>query len=859
MSRSLIRLLWIAPFVLLAPVYLTGNALFWGTPLLQFVPWWKTAWDALLAGHLPLWNPLVGMGAPLLANYQSALLYPFTWVYFIFYLLGGVRLMAWGQALLLALHLALAALGTARLVRRLGMGVPAQVIAGLAYGLSGYLVSRAWFLSINAATAWRPWVLFALTSFVDALQPSAAVPAPGAASRRVGPSARRAFVALAGFLALQLLSGHAQTTWYTLVLAGLWALFFGWSASTAQPPAARLRFCGRILAGLALAGMLAGGLAAAQLLPTAEYLAQSQRSSAVAYDYAMNYSFWPWYLLALFAPGIFGSPVSGDFWGYANYWENALYVGVLPLFLALSTLRAALSRKAPPRPAPVAADAAPTAGLLLVSRPAFVRFLWLVIVVAFLFALGSFTPLYPWLYRHVPTFSLFQAPARWLLWVEIALALLAAIGVDAWRRPRHAGLYWTRLSAAGAFAVALGAGLGWLLLGEVSPSFVRAIALFGFWGLGVALLSLYAPPAAESDDAGSDNLPGQPGPIARGLGRFFPARGRPRPPNAPRSREGLRATRPYSPGAWQLAVGLWLALDLLAAGWGLNPGGSLALYDPSPAAEQARLQAQGGRVFIPAALEQWLKYTRFLRFDTFDPGESWRNFRGLHLPAANLLDNLATANQFDPLTPAHYAGWLEMLAEAPPAVYPQLIDLMNVGLVETLARHAPNGVRFTSLSPGGRVRFAPCAVWVPSEQAARALMLSGAPDFARQVGLLGHGEPAPCPPAASTSAGFTVAALDESSPNRLGFTVTTTVPGWVWVADVDYPGWGAQVDGQEADILCANYAFRAVYVAAPGEHQILFVYRPVSFYAGVLISLASLLIFLVLVVKKAVDGVEIQR
>ncbi len=60
----------------------TGKAMFWGTPMLQFSPWWAQAWRTLQSGQLPLWNPLVGMGAPLLANYQSALLYPPTWVYF---------------------------------------------------------------------------------------------------------------------------------------------------------------------------------------------------------------------------------------------------------------------------------------------------------------------------------------------------------------------------------------------------------------------------------------------------------------------------------------------------------------------------------------------------------------------------------------------------------------------------------------------------------------------------------------------------------------------------------------------------------------------------------------------------------
>ncbi len=73
--------IWLAALALLSPVFLRGKALFWGTPLLQFGPWWSFAWTTILSGHLPLWNPLVGMGAPLFANYQSGLAYPAYWPY----------------------------------------------------------------------------------------------------------------------------------------------------------------------------------------------------------------------------------------------------------------------------------------------------------------------------------------------------------------------------------------------------------------------------------------------------------------------------------------------------------------------------------------------------------------------------------------------------------------------------------------------------------------------------------------------------------------------------------------------------------------------------------------------------------
>ena len=70
----------VSPFILFSPTILRGRALFWGTPALQFMPWWTLAWETLREGQIPLWNPLVGMGAPLIANYQSALFYPPNWI-----------------------------------------------------------------------------------------------------------------------------------------------------------------------------------------------------------------------------------------------------------------------------------------------------------------------------------------------------------------------------------------------------------------------------------------------------------------------------------------------------------------------------------------------------------------------------------------------------------------------------------------------------------------------------------------------------------------------------------------------------------------------------------------------------------
>jgi hypothetical protein len=135
----------------------------------------------------------------------------------------------------------------------------------------------------------------------------------------------------------------------------------------------------------------------------------------------------------------------------------------------------------------------------------------------------------------------------------------------------------------------------------------------------------------------------------------------------------------------------WLALDLLVAGWGLNPAGDISLYGPGPGAVKVWGLEMGasGRLFIPEAHEYELKYERFLRFDTFDPGQDWNNLRAAILANANLLDGVPSANNFDPLTPGRYATWMELLNRAEPSTLAHA-DLMAVRSRNLLVEH-PGG------------------------------------------------------------------------------------------------------------------------------------------------------------------------
>lgn len=763
--RRLLNILWIAPLVLFSPALFAGLRMYYGALSLQFVPWRWAGFQMMGAGDIPLWNALSGFGAPLLANYQSAFLYPLNWLLLPFARLGGLDALAWAQGALAAAHLVLAGWGMARLVRALGPGVLAQAVAGLAYGLSGYLVARTHFLSINAAAAWLPWVLLAVYRVV----------------RGNGRQVRGGFAGLVGAAAMLLLAGHAQTAWYTFLLAGAWAVFWlsrppdatAHSQNTSaedsrDSPVHGLHRGARLF--LLGAGVLLGlCIAAAQLLPTAELLAVSQRSGGAAEGFVMTYSFWPWRFLGLFLPGLFGSPASGNYWGYATYWEDAIYIGLLPVLLALRTV---FSRK--------------TDG----ERRALVGFLSAVTLLSFLLALGNNTPVFPWLYRNVPTFDLFQAPTRYSIWAVFSLALLAGLGAQSWSSTvssysRHQAARWTSVG----LAFVLAGVLILMFLPGIEPSFGRSTLAAGV------------------------------------IGTFYAALGLAR-------RRNLR---------WQAAVILLVAADLVYAGWGLNPVVDPALYrEPAPNAAVLRQRLEGGRLYLFESDEYALIYDRYFPFRSFQVDLT--GLRGSLLPNLNLFEGLPSASQFDPLVPASFAAWTETVERQPPDVQAWLLAQSGVSVLERYDPARDESLRFVTQPAASRVAWAPCALSAASAAEALELLVAAYPAAPPLfIEHPGNDLPNPCESGLMPQPGGTVRIVSEGA-GELTVRVEADAAGWLLLRDTHYPGWEAEIDGEQLEIYRANGVFRAVEVPA-GRHEIVWTYDPASFSVGLTLTTIGLVLF----------------
>ena len=83
------------------------------------------------------------------------------------------------------------------------------------------------------------------------------------------------------------------------------------------------------------------------------------------------------------------------------------------------------------------------------------------------------------------------------------------------------------------------------------------------------------------------------------------------------------------------------------------------------------------------------------------------------------------------------------------------------------------------------------------------------------------------------------ASILSRTPERVEIACDAAGPRLLVLADAFYPGWRAEVDGAPVPVWRANRIFRGVAVPA-GAHRVVFVYRPLSFRIGVLLSLLSL-------------------
>ncbi len=348
----------------------------------EFYPWRLFAAQTLKLGYLPLWNPHQFCGTPFVANSQSAVFYPLNLLFCIFPVAR-----AFGISVLLHLFLTGSFQYAFLRSRAIALGRPAALLGAVAWQMCHWQVAWLALPTFLCVSAWLPLALLLVDKTAERPTP-----------------VRSTMLGLC--LGLMLLAGHLQIALYCLGLVTAYAVF------RVLP---LVKTNGRRLLGAALlAGALAFGLAAPQLLPATELARMSHRAGGAvnwtAYTGYVRLAVPPVNLTTLFAPGFFGNPTRGTYWGIGlnggpgAYMENAAYVGVLTLVLAIAALLTTWR-----------------------TRP-LTRFFAFAALFSLLMALGTLLNTLP--FFGLPGFAQTGSPGRILVLWSFCLPVLAAIGTD---------------------------------------------------------------------------------------------------------------------------------------------------------------------------------------------------------------------------------------------------------------------------------------------------------------------------------------------------------------------------------------------------------------------------------------------
>ncbi len=368
--------------------------------------------ERLLAGQLPLWSDGAFSGFPFLADIQSASLYPPR-------LLMILLAAPWGYPYAAleveaVLHFSLAAVFTFLLGRRLFGHAGISFLVALTFTFSGYLTSYpGQQLAILESAVWLPLAVLAAEEGL----------------RRPRPLNRWTLLCSLA-LALSALAGHPQTVMlvvYVVVAFALWR--GGWK---------------RGLTFLAPSLALAGGLAAAQLLPSAQYTLLSSRAGSGYEEIAAGLNVQD--LVQVLFPG----SVSG---------QSPFYLGMLPLLLA---------------------------GAALVLAPGgAVRFWFVAALVALLLSFGDQAYLHSLFYLIAPGWRLFRGQERLALLVAFPVSLLVGYGLQALICPSNDACRRAYVRGSAALPAGLGLSATAFFFGLIAQGWTSGSGFY--WLLGSAV------------------------------------------------------------------------------------------------------------------------------------------------------------------------------------------------------------------------------------------------------------------------------------------------------------------------------------------------------------------------------------
>lgn len=722
----------------------------------QFFFWRYFAYDQLMKGVLPLWNPYVFSGTPFLAGIQSALFYPLNLLFLLFPTPFAINLS-------IALHCFLASFFTYCYARYLRIEPAGSILSGVcfAYGAPFFLHVLPGHLAPLSTMIWLPLLFWGVEGFLG--------------------TGKVKFMLLSGIVAaVQLCAGSPQYLFYSVLTVSIYL----WGRAIVKREVSILALI-RGYGVFVVTGFL---LAAAQWLPTAELVENSFREN-LSFEWVSLLSLPPANLVTLLIPDFFGNGLDVTYWGDNYLWEMSVYIGVVPMALALTAL--IFDRRE---------------GVLTFS---------LIAGISLILALGKYTPLLKILYDLVPGFDRFRGLSKFVFVFSFAAAMLAGFGLSQVSRmtenqdrrlarlpyvffglpiflffivvatPLSDADWWRSLIQSYAAAE-----IQFIRLPPITDMFVTAVMSGAFRSLLTSCGLLAALGACLLAFAKRREWP-----------RFLPA-----------------------------ALVLLAAVDLWHFGVRY-----LVTFSPQQLRMDHELKSYLMRDTEPFRIASPLE--EFLNIGLYERIENVGGYDSLVLKRYSEFINLA---QGTPLT--------EPNTDTRVRVFSPLLNFLNAKyfIVDGSTRidHPALGLDFENAS---------YRVYRNRDVLPRSFIVHNFRVIHDEREILRQMASPAYNPAAAAIVEENVDSLPsdantrspapefiERSLNRLVLDATLNGPGLLVLGDVFYPGWRGFVDGEETTIYRANYIMRAVVVPR-GRHRVEFRYDPRSLKIGAAISLATLL------------------
>lgn len=268
----------------------------------QLYPWKHFVIESFKNGRVPFWNPYNFSGNPLMANFQSAVFYPFNALFF---------LMPFNDAWVVFILLIplLAAFFTYLYLREIEISEVPSIFAGVVFGFSSYMTVWMEYGNIGHTLLWLPLGLYFTEKLAKAFN-------------------KQYLFGLIVVCTLSILGGYIQGYFYTAAFLSVYFLFKQFKNKNIVTLQSVL-FFGSLVAPI--------GLTLFQFLPTLDLFRLSSRGNYSLDTISELLNPW-WYAISVIAPDFFGHPASRNHWFYGTYIERVSFFGVIPLFFAVFAL-----------------------------------------------------------------------------------------------------------------------------------------------------------------------------------------------------------------------------------------------------------------------------------------------------------------------------------------------------------------------------------------------------------------------------------------------------------------------------------------------------------------------------------------